>query len=234
MTPGETELDGGRLPQQALPVAGRGEGGEGTASIDAVLIDADGVLQRTPQDWYDVLLDLGGAGFPEACFEIERPSLRGEGNFREHLQTYLDTNRLTCTVDDVLTPWLRIELDHGAMAVVAQVRAAGTRCYLATNQQSVRAAHMREVLRYEDVLDGCFYSYELKAAKPDPAYWERIAERLDLAPERLLFVDDRSDNVAAARSVGLAAEEVPQHDHGATLRRIFTAYGLLTSGTGHP
>ena len=202
-----------RLPQQARPAA--------------LLIDADGVLQRTPEDWYVVLHGLGGDGFPEACFEIERPSLRGEGNFRDHMQAYLDDNGLTCTVDDVLTPWLRIEIDEGAMAVVAEVRAAGTPCYLATNQQSVRAAHMREVLRYEDVLDGCFYSYELGAAKPDPAYFSRIVDRLGLPAERLLFVDDREDNVVAARSVGLLAEVVPQHDHGATLRQIFTTYGVL-------
>ena len=204
--------DRARLLQQARPVA--------------VLIDADGVLQRTPEDWYVVLHALGGDGFPEACFEIERPSLRGEGNFREHMQAYLDEHGLTCTVDDVLNPWLRIELDEGALAVVAEVRAGGTACYLATNQQSVRAAHMREVLRYEDVLDGCFYSYELGAAKPDPAYFSAIVDRLGLAADRLLFVDDREDNVAGARSVGLRAEVVPQHDHGATLRRIFTTYGL--------
>ena len=86
---------------------------------------------------------------------------------------------------------------------------------------------MRSALPYEDVLDGSFYSYELGAAKPDPAYFTHIVERLGVPPEQLLFVDDRADNVAAARSVGLAAEEVPQHDHGATLRRIFTEYGLL-------
>lgn len=194
---------------------------------EALLIDADGVLQRTADDWYDVLLGLGGHGFPEACFELERPSLRGEGSFRDHLQTYLDSNGLTCTVDDVLTPWLSIEVDEGAMAVVAAARAAGTRCYLATNQQSVRAAHMREVLRYEDLLDGCFYSYELGAAKPDPAYFERIAARLDLPAGRMLFVDDRVDNVEGARAVGMLAEVVPQHDDGQTLRRIFTAYGVL-------
>lgn len=202
-----------RLLQQARPAT--------------VLIDADGVLQRTPEDWYDVLQALGGDGFPEACFEIERPSLRGEGDFRDHMQAHIDENALTCTVDDVLLPWLQIEVDEGAMAVVAEVREAGTPCYLATNQQSVRAAHMRETLRYEDVLDGCFYSYELGAAKPDPAYFSHIVQHLALPADRLLFVDDREDNVAAARSVGLVAEVVPQHDHGATLRRIFTAYGLL-------
>lgn len=200
---------------------------ENGTPVAAVLLDADGVLQRTSEDWYDVLLGLGGEGFPEACFEIEKPSLRGEGDFRDHLQAYLDENGLTCAVTDVLSPWLRIELDEGAMDVVAAVRANGTRCYLATNQQAVRAAHMREALGYEESLDGCFYSYELGVAKPDPDYFSRIVATLGLPAGELLFVDDRPDNVAAARSVGLAAEDVPQHDHGATLRRIFTEYGLL-------
>lgn len=218
-----TSYDGpglGRLLEQAPP-PGRRE------RPAAVLIDADGVLQRTPDDWYDVLLGLGGEGFPEACFEIEKPSLRGEGDFRDHMQAHIDEHGLGCSVDDVLTPWLRIEVDEAAMEVVAQVRAAGTPCYLATNQQAVRAAHMREALPYGRALDGCFYSYELGVAKPDPDYWVRIAAALDLPPQRLLFVDDRPDNVEAARCVGLAAEEIPAHDEGATLRRVFTDYGLL-------
>ncbi|WP_219107600.1 HAD family hydrolase [Austwickia sp. TVS 96-490-7B] len=193
----------------------------------AVLVDADGVIQFPPTDWQEQLHALGGPQFVTDCFEVEQRSLRGDGDFRAHLEDYLRQHQLSCTVDDVLAPWLTIRPDPEALHIVVQVREQGTPCYLATNQQAVRAAHMRATLRYEDVLDGCFYSYELGVAKPDPEYFRRIAARLALRAEELLFVDDRPDNVAAARAVGLAAEVIPPQGHLASLREIFTAYGLL-------
>ncbi|WP_116113198.1 HAD family hydrolase [Austwickia chelonae] len=194
-----------------------------------VLLDADGVLQRPPEDWLEQLLAIGGGpDFVEDCFHVEKSSLRGESDFRNDVKNYLATRGLHAVdVEDVLAPWLQIEVDPGALAIVAQLRRGGTRCYLATNQQAIRAAHMKEHLRYESVLDGCFYSYELKVAKPDPAYFERILARLGAAAADVLFVDDRVDNVESARSVGLHAEVVEGFDDGDFLRKIFTDYGLL-------
>ncbi|WP_177175342.1 HAD family hydrolase [Austwickia chelonae] len=205
--------------------------GGGSHRPGIVLLDADGVLQRPPDDWLERLLAIGETpDFVEACFQVEKASLRGESDFREDLKAYLaEHGPSTADVEHVLAPWLQINVDPGAMAVVAQLRRGGTRCYLATNQQAVRAAYMKEHLRYESLLDGCFYSYELQVAKPDPAYFVSILARLDADADNVLFVDDRPDNVESARSVGLHAEVVDGIEDGAVLRRIFTDYGLLTS-----
>jgi putative hydrolase of the HAD superfamily len=65
---------------------------------------------------------------------------------------------------------------------------------------------MHEDLGYGQLLDGAFYSYELGVAKPDPAYFTTILDRLDVPGGQVLFVDDRLDNVESARSIGLRAE----------------------------
>jgi putative hydrolase of the HAD superfamily len=47
------------------------------------------------------------------------------------------------------------------------------------------------------------FSADLGVAKPDRAAYQRLAERVQLPPRDLVFVDDRIENVTAARAAGL-------------------------------
>lgn len=77
-----------------------------------------------------------------------------------------------------------------------------------------------------DLLDAAFYSYEMRVAKPDPAYFTTILGRLDEAAECVLFVDDSLRNVEAAREVGLAAEHWAHGDGLDALRDRLAHHGL--------
>lgn len=61
----------------------------------------------------------------------------------------------------------------------------------------------------DGLLDGCFdrviASHHLGVRKPDPAFYARLCDELDVTPSAVLFVDDREENVRAARAAGLAA-----------------------------
>ncbi|HSG54085.1 MAG TPA: HAD-IA family hydrolase, partial [Paracoccaceae bacterium] len=63
-----------------------------------------------------------------------------------------------------------------------------------------------------------------KLAKPDPAIFRLAEQRFGHAPHNLLFIDDRADNIAAARDRGW-------HGHlftdAAALEAELTAHGLL-------
>ena len=48
-------------------------------------------------------------------------------------------------------------------------------------------------------------SYEIKAAKPDPKFYEFAAIRADVPAERIMFVDDLATNVEGARKFGMDA-----------------------------
>ncbi|MFJ3421680.1 HAD family hydrolase [Streptomyces sp. NPDC086082] len=52
-------------------------------------------------------------------------------------------------------------------------------------------------------LDHLAFSGRIKAAKPDPAAFEHCVAALRAAPADFLFVDDRKENVRAARAVGM-------------------------------
>jgi len=53
-----------------------------------------------------------------------------------------------------------------------------------------------------------FVSHRLGEVKPDVAAFEKVAELLPVAPDRVLFVDDNLANVESARSLGFQAEHV--------------------------
>lgn len=174
--------------------------------IEHLLLDADGVLQRHPGRVLDVVRRVVGSGADERLVAARR--------FR----------RLAHHLHE--TVWLDIATDPEMLALVAGLRDAGTRVHLATNQRPSRAAHMRDVLRYDDVFDTCWYSSELGVSKPDPDYFRRVVAGLGVEPDRCLLIDDRSPNVRAARGVGLAAERWTTAQGQPALRSALARHGL--------
>lgn len=191
-----------------------------------MLFDADGVLQSLAPGWLDDLTAFGGEDFVIALFGAERRAMAGAEDFRDITREVLDDFGLTASVEDVVAVANRIVVDQDMIAAVQRLRAAGVRCALATNQQNVRGAYMQESLGYADAFDAHFYSFEVGVAKPDPDYFRRIVDQLDVVPEQLLFVDDKEANVLGAREAGLTAELFAQHGGVAALEPILESYGL--------
>jgi putative hydrolase of the HAD superfamily len=202
----------------------------------AVLWDADGVLQRVPQGSEEsmrpavegLLDDVDG--FLAEAVRAERPALTGDVRWVDVLPGLLERWGIGNAHDDVLRTWLTIEEAPGTHDLVRALRAAGVRCYLATNQDERRGRLMHEQLGYGDLLDGAFYSYELGLAKPDPAYFTAVADRLGVASERLLLLDDNAANVAGARSAGLDAEVWSCREDLGVLRDHLFRRGLPVAG----
>ncbi len=209
--------------------------------MTAVLWDADGVLQRVPDGVEESMRPaLRGRvedveGFLTDAYWAERPALAGDVSWLDVLPGLLDRWGIGEAFDDVLGIWLSIEPVTATHELLRALREAGLRCYLATNQAEHRGVHMRDVLGYAGLFDGAFYSYEMRVAKPDPAYFDFIVDALAVAPDRLLFLDDRLDNVEAARSVGMRAEVWSYHEDLAVLHDHLARHGVevpqLSGGT---
>lgn len=182
--------------------------------VRVLLWDADGVLQHPPREWTpggwsQALEAWGGAGFAELLFAAEVPALRGEVPFRTALARLLDEHPdVTAGVDDLLGLWEQVERDEEALHLVAEVAASGVRCVLATNQQDHRKEYLRRTFGYDDHFEQSFYSCDLGAMKPEPAYFERVLAALGTDPREageVGFVDDNLANVETALSLGIRA-----------------------------
>lgn len=183
----------------------------------AVLWDADGVLQDTPAGTWDLAVSVVSQ-FPGA--------ITGAAIDEDRIRAVAVALGLGARVDEVLSVWWTFDVLQPTLEVVARVRAAGVSCYLATNQDSYRAACMRDRAPYDEILDGAYYSCDIRAAKPSAAFFEHIASDLGLAPEQLLFIDDQPANVSGARAAGLNAECWTHGDGVETLRKLIDAYGI--------
>lgn len=201
-------------------------------SVRAVLWDADGVLQHLPEGWEASmrpvveghLTDLDA--FLLEAFEAERPALVGEASWLEILPGLLERWGVPQLYDRALQVWLTIVPQAEVRDLVSALRAAGVRCYLATNQTEHRGRYMADNLGYDTLLDGSFWSYELGVAKPEPAFFTAILDRVGLEAHEVLFVDDSAANVEAARSIGLAAAHWHVDQGLPALRGLLRHHGL--------
>ena len=57
--------------------------------------------------------------------------------------------------------------------------------------------------KFFSLVDGYVVSSVEKLCKPNPEVYKRLCERYHLVPEECLFIDDRQDNVDAAKSTGM-------------------------------
>lgn len=203
-----------------------------TAAIRAVLFDADGVLQRARPGWREQLAALVPGrdvdAFVTDVLAAEVRPLYGAADFPDELAAVLDRWHVRAPVEQVLANWAAIEVFPGVLEVVRSVRAAGVACYLATNQHAFRTARMRSSIGYQEVFDDAFYSCELRLAKPDPAFFGAILDRIGWPGSAVLFVDDNPANVDGARIAGLRAERFcADADTGAAaLRTLLDRYAI--------
>jgi putative hydrolase of the HAD superfamily len=97
-------------------------------------------------------------------------------------------------------------LPHGAMGILEEL-AASNHCLVgALNNEARETNEFRfdkfSLRRYFKVaLTSCYVGLR----KPDPEMYYRALDILGSAPPRVLFIDDRAENVAAGAAVGMKA-----------------------------
>jgi putative hydrolase of the HAD superfamily len=87
--------------------------------------------------------------------------------------------------------------------IAATFKDAGRRTAMLSNGVPEVMARVREERNLERFFDVVVVSCEVGCAKPDPAIYELTLRRLQVEAEAALFVDDRTENLEAARAIGL-------------------------------
>lgn len=99
--------------------------------------------------------------------------------------------RMWTTQNPAMVAWQQRLKERGLLTAI-----------LSNMGDSVHANIMREFawLAGFDVL---VWSYELRIAKPDPAIYRFLLEKLGTRPDETLFLDDKPVNIEAARAAGM-------------------------------
>jgi putative hydrolase of the HAD superfamily len=86
-----------------------------------------------------------------------------------------------------------------------ELRGAGVRTAVISNMPITLRAHLQRFCAWLPEFDCSCYSCDLHQAKPAAGIFLHCLELLGVAPAETLFLDDREDNVDAARRLGMHA-----------------------------
>jgi 2-haloacid dehalogenase len=113
---------------------------------------------------------------------------------------------------------------EGTVEVFSELKETGVPCYALSNMERENWERRFEIYDFLGWFDGYFISGLEGVIKPDSEYFERALERFNLRPDEVLFIDDRPENTAAARALGMPAVDFTSPE---ALRGELVARGLL-------
>jgi epoxide hydrolase-like predicted phosphatase len=111
--------------------------------------------------------------------------------------------------------------DEPMVAACRQIRASGMLTGLITNSWST-SHYDRKLLG--ELFDTTVISAEVHMHKPQPEIYRLAAERIEVEPEKCIFVDDLRENCEGAEAVGMTA--VRHRDATETIARLAELTGI--------
>ena len=94
---------------------------------------------------------------------------------------------------DYTLPWLQ------------ELKKAGYGIYYLSNNSQYAQNCSKDCLDFMAYMDGGIFSYEVKHVKPYKTIYKRLCEKYSLEPCQCVFIDDKQQNVATARALGMEA-----------------------------
>jgi putative hydrolase of the HAD superfamily len=191
-----------------------------SAPIDAVLFDYGMVLSGPPNaDAWARMRAISGLSEDALHREYwahRHPYDRGDHNAVAYWHLVGQHNNLAFTdtqiaglIDADTDLWGDLNLPMVEWA--RQLQQAGIRTGILSNIGDAMAAGLLGKHAWLPAFDHHTWSYTLNLAKPEPAIYRHAAEGLATPPDRILFIDDRADNIEAARHFGMQTVQYLNH-----------------------
>lgn len=182
--------------------------------IRAVIFDYGMVLSQ-PQDPVALNNLLAITGLDRDTFDSHYWTHRhaydaGKLNGRTYWQQFAADSAIELTATDIdrliendVLMWCTI--NEPMLAWARTLSESGLRIGILSNMGEETLSYMRQEFAWLGDFHHHTWSCELGIAKPDPAIYTYTCEKLRVAPQEALFLDDKIENVEAARRVGLHA-----------------------------
>lgn len=93
--------------------------------------------------------------------------------------------------------------DPAMVSWQAQLKQAGLRTAILSNMGDSVLESIQKAFSWIGNFDVLVWSYQLGIAKPDPAIYQHVLEKLGTAAEETIFIDDKQVNIDAASALGM-------------------------------
>ena len=176
--------------------------------IDAVIFDIGNVLiEWQPENFYDRAIgpDRRRAFFAATDMHRHHEEIdRGAslpGMIRRLIPRYPEWQAELRMWHDNWNDLAAPAIPHSVRLLEALKR-NGVAVFTLTNFGHDNFPLSQQAFPFLTLFDREYVSGRLKLIKPDPAIYEHVERDCGLSPDRLLFADDRADNIAAAAARG--------------------------------
>ena len=200
--------------------------------FDAILFDVGGVLLTNGWDHRERALVLAQFGLDREEFEIlnklHYPAWeRGATTVNEYLDRTIFYRPRTFSQQEFFGAMCAqsAPLENGALGILSEL-AASKKCMVGFLNNEARETNEFRFEKFGLRAKGqvAFSSCYLNQRKPDPAIYRCALDILGATPARVLFIDDRPENAAAAAALGIHAIRFEGAD---SLRSELNRLGVL-------
>jgi putative hydrolase of the HAD superfamily len=199
--------------------------------FDVILFDVGGVLLTNGWDHCERRDVLEQFGLDCAEFEARHPMPndaweRDAITAKEYLDATVFYEPRNFTADDFLAALFAesVPLPNGGLSILQELAASG-KWMLGCLNNEAREPNDYRLQKYNlrEAFDVTLSSCYLGLRKPQPAIYRRALDILGTPAERILFIDDRQENVAGARAAGIRGL---RFDGAEQLRRDLETLGV--------
>ncbi|MEN8262473.1 MAG: HAD family phosphatase [Nitrospirota bacterium] len=101
--------------------------------------------------------------------------------------------------------WADIFTENSDMVEYIRLCAGSYRLYIASNTDAVHYEYFNNKYQWFSYFDGFGLSFRLNRLKPSPEFYIKLCREFEIDFKDAVFVDDLSENVDAARKLGIKA-----------------------------
>lgn len=176
-----------------------------------------------------IAVDSGRAPEPLTPRDIEMHDAVEKGWITDQQWVdYLNEARgLSWSIDDLIGVWQKMfTVNPVGRKLFLDSIARGLPVYTLSN---IAKHHIDAIERntpgFFDKATGLFLSYQMGVRKPDPAIYFQTLEKLGVEGKQCLFIDDRPENIEAARAAGIHAHQFIPENHAAVHDEVLKFFG---------
>ena len=198
----------------------------------AVIFDIGNVLTCwQPEAFYDRVIgpDRRRALFAAVDLHGMNDLVDAGALFRETIYDWADQNPVwRAEIRMWYDRWIELASPRieGSIALLRALRRGGVPVFSLTNFGSYSYTEARDKMDFLSEFDREYVSGRMGVIKPNPRIYEMLEEDCGMAPDRLLFTDDKAENITAATRRGWRTHQFETWQGWA---RRLVAEGLLTN-----
>jgi putative hydrolase of the HAD superfamily len=179
--------------------------------IKVIIFDADGVLLTGERFSLSLAREYGISEEKTRSFFTGpfKDCLVGKADLKEVISPYLSEWGWTKGLDAIIDYWFEAYqiVNKELVQYIQKLRSKGILCFIATDNEKYRFAHMLDKFGFSKSFDKAYASAHMGHKKINQIFFLKIFNELEnIDKKEVLFFDDDIENIKCAEDFGIKAE----------------------------